>query len=41
MPLPPIFGFSNSMVAFKRVTAPFPGIITARNTNVGDLIYGE
>jgi membrane fusion protein (multidrug efflux system) len=25
-------------VAFKRVTAPFPGIITARNTNVGDLI---
>jgi membrane fusion protein (multidrug efflux system) len=26
------------MVAFKRVTAPFPGVITARNTNVGDLI---
>lgn len=25
-------------VAFKRVTAPFAGIITARNTNVGDLI---
>src|SRR4029079_14141103 len=25
-------------VAFKRVTAPFPGIITARNVNVGDLI---
>ena len=25
-------------VAFKRVTAPFPGVITARNTNVGDLI---
>jgi len=26
------------MVAFKRVTAPFSGVITARNTNVGDLI---
>src|SRR5437016_2096903 len=26
------------MVAFKRVTAPFPGVITARNTNVGALI---
>ena len=26
------------MVAFKRVTAPFPGVITTRNTNVGDLI---
>jgi membrane fusion protein, multidrug efflux system len=26
------------MVAFRRVTAPFPGVITARNTNVGDLI---
>src|SRR5437764_9543506 len=26
------------MVAFKRVAAPFPGVITARNTNVGDLI---
>jgi RND family efflux transporter MFP subunit len=25
-------------VAFKRVTAPFAGTITARNTNVGDLI---
>ena len=25
-------------VAFKRVTAPFSGIITARNVNVGDLI---
>jgi membrane fusion protein, multidrug efflux system len=25
-------------VAFKRVTAPFTGIITARNVNVGDLI---
>jgi membrane fusion protein (multidrug efflux system) len=25
-------------VAFKRVTAPFAGIISARNTNVGDLI---
>ena len=25
-------------VAFKRVTAPFSGVITARNTNVGDLI---
>ena len=24
--------------AFQRVTAPFPGTITARNTNVGDLI---
>src|SRR5256885_2779299 len=28
-------------VAFKRVTAPFPGVITARNTNVGDLIRSE
>src|SRR6266850_2142581 len=27
--------------AFKRVTAPFPGIITARNTNVGDLIVAN
>jgi multidrug resistance efflux pump len=25
-------------VAFKRVTAPFAGTITGRNTNVGDLI---
>jgi membrane fusion protein (multidrug efflux system) len=25
-------------VAFKRVTAPFPGTITARNVNIGDLI---
>jgi RND family efflux transporter MFP subunit len=25
-------------VAFKRVTAPFTGIVTARNVNVGDLI---
>src|SRR5262249_37327952 len=25
-------------VAFKRVTAPFTGIITARNVNVGDLL---
>src|SRR5882724_10054720 len=28
-------------VAFKRVTAPFPGTITARNTNVGDLIVAN
>src|SRR5947199_1050940 len=28
-------------VAFKRVTAPFPGVITARNTNVGDLIVAN
>src|SRR6478672_5776355 len=28
-------------VAFKRVTAPFPGIITARNTSVGDLIVAN
>jgi len=28
-------------VAFKRVTAPFAGIITARNTNVGDLIVAN
>jgi membrane fusion protein (multidrug efflux system) len=28
-------------VAFKRVTAPFSGIITARNTNVGDLIVAN
>jgi membrane fusion protein (multidrug efflux system) len=30
--------FLKQEVAFKRVTAPFPGIITTRNTNVGDLI---
>jgi membrane fusion protein (multidrug efflux system) len=30
--------FLEQEVAFKRVTAPFPGIITTRNTNVGDLI---
>ena len=30
--------FLEQEVAFKRVTAPFPGIITIRNTNVGDLI---
>src|SRR6201993_4757053 len=30
--------FLQQQVAFKRVTAPFPGIITARNVNVGDLI---
>jgi membrane fusion protein (multidrug efflux system) len=28
-------------VAFKRVTAPFPGTITARNLNVGDLIVAN
>ncbi len=28
-------------VAFKRVTASFPGVITARNTNVGDLIMAN
>src|SRR5438477_7416480 len=28
-------------VAFKRVTAPFAGIITARNLNVGDLIVAN
>jgi RND family efflux transporter MFP subunit len=28
-------------VAFKRVTAPFAGIITARNLNVGDLIIAN
>ena len=28
-------------VAFKRVTAPFGGIITARNLNVGDLIVAN
>jgi membrane fusion protein (multidrug efflux system) len=28
-------------VAFKRVTAPFTGIITARNLNVGDLIVAN
>jgi len=28
-------------VAFKRVTTPFPGVITARNTNVGDLIIAN
>jgi membrane fusion protein, multidrug efflux system len=28
-------------VSFKRVTAPFAGIITARNTNVGDLIVAN
>src|SRR5256884_1308969 len=30
--------FLEKEVAFKRVTAPFPGIITVRNVNVGDLI---
>jgi membrane fusion protein (multidrug efflux system) len=30
--------FLQQEVAFKRVTAPFPGIITIRNVNVGDLI---
>jgi membrane fusion protein (multidrug efflux system) len=30
--------FLEQEVAFKRVTAPFPGTITIRNTNVGDLI---
>src|SRR5215471_15323830 len=30
--------FLQQEVAFKRVTAPFAGIITARNVNVGDLI---
>src|SRR6266566_813633 len=30
--------FLEQEVAFQRVTAPFPGTITARNTNVGDLI---
>src|SRR5256714_263931 len=29
------------MVAFKRVTAPFAGTITARNLNVGDLIVAN
>jgi RND family efflux transporter MFP subunit len=28
-------------VAFKRVSAPFPGTITARNLNVGDLIVAN
>jgi RND family efflux transporter MFP subunit len=28
-------------VAFKRVTAPFAGTVTARNTNVGDLIVAN
>src|ERR1700751_562665 len=30
--------FLQQQVAFKRVTAPFPDIITVRNVNVGDLI---
>jgi len=30
--------FLQQEVAFKRVSAPFPGIITVRNVNVGDLI---
>jgi RND family efflux transporter MFP subunit len=30
--------FLEQEVAFKRVTAPFAGIITVRNVNVGDLI---
>src|ERR1700751_28160 len=33
--------FLEQAVAFKRVTAPFPGIITARNVNVGDLITAK
>ena len=28
-------------VAFKRITAPFPGVITNRHTNVGDLIVAN
>ncbi|HKE58190.1 MAG TPA: efflux RND transporter periplasmic adaptor subunit [Pyrinomonadaceae bacterium] len=28
-------------VAFKRITAPFPGVITNRRTNVGDLIVAN
>jgi membrane fusion protein, multidrug efflux system len=28
-------------VAFKRITAPFPGVITNRQTNVGDLIVAN
>jgi membrane fusion protein (multidrug efflux system) len=31
-------GFLKQEVAFQRVTAPFAGIITVRNVNVGDLI---
>ena len=31
-------GYLQQEVAFKRVTAPFTGTITARNVNVGDLI---
>ncbi len=31
-------GYLQQEVAFKRVTAPFAGTITARNVNVGDLI---
>src|SRR5262245_12315099 len=30
--------YLQQQVAFKRVTAPFGGIVTARNVNVGDLI---
>ena len=30
--------FLQQEVAFKRVTAPFTGIVTVRNVNVGDLI---
>jgi membrane fusion protein, multidrug efflux system len=28
-------------VGFKRITAPFPGVITNRHTNVGDLIVAD
>lgn len=30
--------FLQQQVAFQKITAPFPGTITARNVNVGDLI---
>jgi RND family efflux transporter MFP subunit len=33
--------FLEQQVAFKRVTAPFTGIITIRNLNVGDLIVAN
>jgi RND family efflux transporter MFP subunit len=29
-----------AMESFKRVTAPFDGVVTARNTDIGDLISG-
>ena len=38
VPMPLTFAISNNRSRFKGITAPFAGIITVRNVNVGDLI---